>query len=137
MFYNNDPYNTRYNYIELAKEFCQYYYTTCDTDYSQLASLYKPDSLIVYAGVEHLGYNNLYNHLLNHYGINKFTHSIQTLDTEPMGTRSLIVMVTGSIKINDYNQSYNQDCKFAETFILQKDDKTNIFYIYNHIFRPL
>ena len=120
-------------YKSIAQEFCNKYYTTYDTNYQNLIHFYKPESFITYQQVEVSGFNNLYQLFVNN-NMTKFTHSIISIDAQPMGVKTVMITVLGTVKINDYllNSKSNS---FSESFILQKDDLTQTFYIYNHICR--
>ena len=131
-----DPHDVRQNYKELGNQFCQEYYQRCDTNFQSLVYLYKPESVFTYLDNECLGFNNLFQLWTNHYGINSFRHQIKSVNSQPLGTRSLLITATGLVGANMHLPGCQNMFPFVETFLLQKDNN-NQFHVYNTIFKIL
>lgn len=127
--------DVRANYKQLAYDFCVQYYNTFDLNFQNLIYIYKPDSMFTFMDQEVIGYNNLYNLWINNYGIYKFTHVITSITSQPVGTKTLLISVVGTIKVNDHLYA-SPDQPFVETLIIQKD-ADEIFYIHGTMFKLL
>lgn len=129
--------DTRQIYKEIGTEFCKNYYTAYDTNYQSLIYMFKPESLFTFLGEEMIGFNNVYARVTGHYAVQKFTHDIKAVDSQPVGTKTILITVSGLVRINDHIAPTNPFQPFVETFVLQKDDATQTFYIFNNVFRLL
>lgn len=129
---NLDYSDVQNNFKNIAFDFCKYYYKLLNTDFSKLHELYKPESKFTFLEEEFIGFENLLNKIVYSYNINKFHHDINSIDSQPIGNMTLLITVTGYVGVNNINNNN----KFVETFILQKDQNSN-FYVYNTIFRHI
>ena len=127
--YHKDLIDTRFNYKKITEEFCKTYYTKYDNNFSELCGMYKPESLFTYLDEEITGFQQFLTRL-NQYNIHKFKHHKIHVNAQPIGQRSVMLVVTGTISVND--SIYVQ--KFTETLFLQRDDN-NKFFIYHSIFK--
>ena len=124
-------------YKQIGIEFCKSYYTAYDTNYQSLVYIFKPDSIFTFLEEEIVGFNNLHARVTGHYAVQKFTHDIKTIDSQPLGGKTMLITVTGLLRINDDISPNNPYQPFLESFILQKDDTSQTFYVHNNIFRLL
>lgn len=126
---SNNQIDVRLNYRRITEEFCKYYYFLYDTNFFQLNGLYLPDSYFTYLDEEFVGFNSLYEKIRQN-NIYKFTHHKMNITSQPVGEKTLLIMTTGCLTIND--SIFQQ--KFAETILLQRDDNNN-FFVNRTIFR--
>lgn len=124
-------------YKQLGAEFCKNYYTAYDTNYQSLVYMFKPESIFTFLDDEIVGFNNVYTKVINHYGIQKFTHEIKTIDSQPVGSKTILISVFGLVRVNDHITPTNPFQPFSELFFLQRDDATQSYYVYNNIFKLL
>lgn len=123
-------------YQELAQEFVNLYYTTYDSNIQNLVYFFKAESLFTFIDEEIIGFNNLYNRLVNHYCVYKISHEITSFSAQPMGNKTLFIQVIGNLRVNDH--MYNTPVQpFTETFVLQRDDAAAAYFIHNTIFKIL
>lgn len=133
--------NLRYTYKSYADDFCNEFYATYDTNFDNLVSYYKPESLITYLGEEFLGFEGLHHKILNCYFIQRFEHLITSIEAQPMGIRSLLITVHGNVKgivVNDISSCY-QSHPFTETFVVHLSERitsinTGKYLISNNVF---
>ncbi|CAH7667381.1 nuclear transport factor 2 [Phakopsora pachyrhizi] len=115
---------------EIASQFVQFYYQQFDSDRSQLASLYRDQSMLSFEGGEFGGATNIVNKL-RELPFKKVAHQVQTLDAQPStpGSNGLVVLVTGTLIVDDEATPL----KFSQSFHLVKDGST--FFVLNDLFR--
>lgn len=123
-------YNIQNDYKKISEGFCKEYYSTYDNNFVQLGSFFKPESKITFLEEEMIGFGNLLQQVQHNYNIHNFHHKIQSIDSQPVGSMTILVTITGEIIVNN-NASGN---KFTETLILQQD-QSNSFYVYHSIMR--
>lgn len=124
--------DAKLNYKQIADEFCKYYYSKYDTNFDSLTSLYYPDSQFTYQDEEVSGFINLLNKIKSN-GVYKFTHHNMKVNTQPIGSKHILINVYGTLSLND---SIYQN-KFNETILLQRSEDNNNFSICSTIFRLL
>lgn len=119
------------NYKNITEQFCKTYYSTYDSDFTNLRKFYKQNSLFTFAGEEFVGFDKLLNRVHNS-GIHKFTHNNLSIDAQPFGDRCILINVFGRVSINYLVRSF----PFVETLVIMKDIN-NSFYVYNTMFKIL
>ena len=124
------------NYASLARNFIQHYYTTYDSSFQNLASLYKPTSKFTFSDKEYIGFNNLYADLSYNVGVTNYEHRCETYDAQPINRHEIFLTVTGTMRIVTHGVCSNY-FKFVESFIISKDRINNRFFIRNTIFRVI
>jgi len=134
---STDQTDVRYHHKNIAQEFCKQYYTQYDSNFANLSGFYRQDSIFTFLEEEYMGYQNLYNRMISHYGLQKLTHQIKTIDSQPLGAKTLLITVTGLIRANDHTMPNSQFSHFVETMVLQKDDQQNTFFVISTIFRVI
>lgn len=126
---NQNIVDVRLSYKHIAEEFCKYYYTLYDANFSLLASLYYPQSQFTYQHIEVSGFDNL----LNFVGYDtKFTHHNLNVAVQPIGHANLMITVTGTITMNDSIFQH----RFVETLFIQKDD-CNRLKVFGTVFKVI
>ncbi|KAI6151070.1 nuclear transport factor 2 [Pisolithus tinctorius] len=112
----------------IAKHFTDFYYQTFGNDRSQLAALYRPESMLTWEGKQILGVQAIVEKLTT-LPFTKVQHQVVTMDAQPSWPNTnLIVSVTGFLKVDEDNP-----IPFSQVFHLVSSD--NSFYVYNDIFR--
>ncbi|KAK0550811.1 Nuclear transport factor 2 [Tilletia horrida] len=114
----------------IASQFTEFYYKTFDTDRTQLAGLYRNNSMLSFEGAQFQGTQNILEKLTN-LPFQKVQHKVGTIDTQPTGETqsSLFVLVTGALVVDDGENPLN----FTQAFTLVPD--AGSFYVYNDVFR--
>ncbi|EMR08158.1 hypothetical protein PNEG_03333 [Pneumocystis murina B123] len=115
---------------QLAAQFTDYYYKNFDTNRSQLASLYRSNSMLTFENSQIQGVEKIIQKLME-LPFEKVLHKITTIDAQPsmLSGGSIIVMVTGQLLV-DEEQNPQQ---YSQTFHLIPEGNT--FYVLNDIFR--
>jgi len=118
------------NYKQITENFIKFYYSLYDTDFLKMGQLYKPDACFTFLDEEMIGFNNLVDKL-KQYNITKFTHHSVHVNSQPVGDRTLMLMVSGRLSVNSSPYAEN---KFMETILLQRDDQ-NKFFVHHTMFK--
>lgn len=113
----------RSNYVHIAEEFCKYYYSTYDSNFSELANLYYNESQFTFLNKEYLGFNSLYNEIKSNNL--KFSHSDMHINVQPLGPKNMEICVTGKISFNDAIFTHH----FTENLILERDNYNRMFIL--------
>jgi hypothetical protein len=114
----------------IAKQFTDFYYTTFDSDRTNLQSLYRDVSMMTWEGTPIQGAASIAEKLTS-LPFAKVAHKVVTLDAQPSSptVASLVVSVTGLLLVDD---SPNQ-LQFSQVFQLIPDGAS--YYVFNDIFR--
>ncbi|KAG4305858.1 hypothetical protein PORY_000768 [Pneumocystis oryctolagi] len=114
----------------LAAQFTDFYYKNFDTDRSQLALLYRCQSMLTFENSQIQGVNKIVQKLME-LPFNKVKHRISTLDAQPSisSVGGIIVMVTGELLVDEEQNPH----RYSQTFHLIPEGNT--FYVLNDIFR--
>ena len=123
-------------YKRVTQEICNRYYQVYDSDFRNLTYLYTAMSKFTFQDEEVVGFNNLYSKWINKYGIQKFTHNIKFINSQPVSDKTLLINVHGLVRVND-NLTQTQYQPFSETLLVQRGNTDNTFRIYNTMFRLL
>lgn len=122
--------DVRTNYKNIAGDLLTTYYNIYDSNFPELGRMYYQDSQFTYRNHEFYGFQNLLSLLKDKYNIFKFTHNVIHSTIQPVGKTDLLVMVHGSLIVNNLTHSD----KFIETLLIRRDDN-NKFYILSTIFK--
>ncbi|KAK7744247.1 Nuclear transport factor 2 [Cytospora paraplurivora] len=113
------------NFVEVAKQFCAFYYQQFDADRKQLGPLYRDQSMLTYESSSVQGVNAIVEKL------SKLQHKVTTLDPMPgLSEGGVLILITGQLLIDDNEHPMN----FAQTFHLQKDPSGS-FFVSHDIFK--
>lgn len=115
----------RNSYKKIAEEFCRFYYTNYDNSFMELVHLYTADSKFTFLDNEIIGFNNLYDLLVNKYGVKSIAHNVTSVYSQPLGDKTVLVQAVGEVIINNCGVKE----KFVETFILQYSTQFNSFFV--------
>ena len=85
------------NFEDVGKQFCQHYFTTFDTNRSELAGLYTAESMLTYESEQFLGVEAILEKLQ---GLPNIKHEVTTCDLQPTLNNGIIAFVTGTLSID-------------------------------------
>lgn len=120
------------HYKKIGEGLVNVYINVYDSsDYSQLESCYHPEAKITFIEEEIVGCINFIYTACNNYGITKFKHRIDSIDSQPLGDKTMMVMMTGLIVVNE---DYTTPRHFSEVLLLTQKQNGD-FLIINSIFR--
>ncbi|KAG5370219.1 Nuclear transport factor 2 [Yarrowia sp. C11] len=113
----------------LAKQFCEFYYQTFDSDRSQLGNLYRDHSMLTFTGTQHQGAQAIVEKLVG-LPFGQVRHKISDIDAQPASANGgdVIVLVTGELCVDGDNP-----LPYAQVFHLIPDGSS--YYVFNDIFR--
>jgi len=114
----------------IASQFTTFYYSTFDSDRSNLGSLYKDVSMLTFEGTAIQGSTAIIEKLTS-LPFGRVVHKVSTLDAQPssQSIASLIVSVTGLLVVDDDPNPL----QFSQVFNLMPDGSS--YYVFNDIFR--
>jgi len=115
----------------LGTQFTQFYYGAFDTDRTQLASLYRPQSMSTWEGKAILGGEAIITHLKD-LPFAKVQHKVTTTDVQPStadGSGNLLIVVSGLLVIDDSPNPL----QFCQVF--QIISEAGSYYVLNDVFR--
>ncbi|KAI9568979.1 nuclear transport factor 2 [Boletus coccyginus] len=113
----------------LAKDFTTFYYSTFDSNRSQLAPLYRPDSMLTFEQAQFLGGSSIVAKLTS-LPFTKVRHNVSTIDAQPSKFNgAIIVSVTGLLLVDEESNPLS----FSQVFQLVPDSGS--YYVFNDIFR--
>jgi hypothetical protein len=116
---------------KVGEAFVKHYYTLFDSNRSQLAPLYRDQSMMSFEGDGFQGANNIVGKLVA-LPFQKIAHSIKSLDVHPSGANTILIAVNGDLKVDDEANLI----KFCQFFHLIPTDETfSDFWVHNDIFR--
>ncbi|KAJ4475781.1 nuclear transport factor 2 [Lentinula aciculospora] len=120
----------------IAQQFVQFYYSTFDSDRSNLSSLYRPGSMLTWEGTP-IQSGTLIIEKLTSLPFSKVQHKVETLDAQPSSptTPSIIVAVTGLLQARPLTilSPCPNPLQFSQTFHLIPDGGS--YYVQNDVFR--
>ncbi|KAK9750012.1 hypothetical protein RND81_02G166300 [Saponaria officinalis] len=115
---------------QVSKAFVEHYYTTFDTNRSNLGNLYQENSMLSFEGEPFMGAQNIVGKLTS-LPFTQCKHNISTTDCQPSGPPgALLVFVSGMLQLSGEQHSL----KFSQMFHLMPTPQGN-FYVQNDIFR--
>ncbi|CAK7271856.1 Nuclear transport factor 2 [Sporothrix epigloea] len=117
------------SYESIAKQFVEFYYTTFDADRSQLASLYRENSMLTFQTASVLGVAGIVEKLKS-LPFQRIKHVPQEIDAQPSFNNGVLVFVTGQLQVDEEERPMN----FSQVFQLSRDDAGQ-YYVHNDIFK--
>ncbi|ORY87940.1 nuclear transport factor 2 [Protomyces lactucae-debilis] len=114
----------------LGQQFCTFYYNTFDSDRSQLANLYRAQSMLTFENAQVQGATSIAEKLVS-LPFQKVRHNVTTLDAQPSSPSDggVLVMVTGELLIDEETNPQ----RYSQVFHLMPEGGS--FYVFNDIFR--
>ncbi|KAA1121749.1 Nuclear transport factor 2, variant 2 [Puccinia graminis f. sp. tritici] len=118
------------NPTDVATQFVQFYYEKFDSDRSQLAPLYRDQSMLTFEANPYVGTTNIVKKL-QELSFTKVSHQVHTLDAQPSNSSnpSIIVLVTGALLVD----GEENPLKFSQAFHLVQENGT--YFVLNDVFR--
>jgi len=117
------------NFEEVAKQFVQFYYDKFDTDRSQLANLYRPNSMMTFESAP-LGGADAIVEKLTTLPFSLIKHKVDTLDAQPSNEQGgVLVLVTGALLV----EAEQRPMSYTQVFHLMPDGGS--YFIFNDIFK--
>ncbi|GAB2220379.1 hypothetical protein Droror1_Dr00008028 [Drosera rotundifolia] len=113
----------------VAKAFVEHYYTTFDTNRSNLGNLYQDASMLTFEGQKVQGAANIVAKLTG-LPFQQCQHAISTVDCQPSGAGGVLVFVSGNLQLVGEQHAL----KFSQMFHLMPTPQGS-FYVLNDIFR--
>ncbi|KAL0207055.1 hypothetical protein P9112_012766 [Eukaryota sp. TZLM1-RC] len=118
------------SFEQIGRAFVEHYYKVFDSDRSQLAALYRDDSMLTFEGKQHQGAANIIKHLTEGLSFQTVAHTIGSIDCQPSTANGVLILVTGNI-VADGNAE--MPLNFSQTFHLSNSG--NQWFVTNDIFR--
>lgn len=118
------------DFENVAKQFVQFYYNQFDSDRTQLAALYKDNSMLTFESAPCQGTASIIEKLSG-LPFGKIEHQVSTLDAQPANENgSIIVVVSGALLVEEERRPMS----YVQTFQLNPDGAGS-YYVFNDIFR--
>ncbi|KAI4198230.1 MAG: hypothetical protein LQ350_005392 [Teloschistes chrysophthalmus] len=118
------------NFQEIAQQFTQYYYTTFDENRSNLAALYRDQSMLTFESNAVQGTSGIVEKLVG-LPFQKIKHQVATLDAQPSSEQGgILVMVTGALLVDEEERPMN----YTQVFQLQPDGQGS-YFVFNDMFK--
>jgi len=125
-------YDVATNYKYIGENLVEQYISIYDSmDYRQLDSCFHPNAKITFIEEEMVGFNAMLNTAYYNHGIVKFDHQINSIDTQPLGDTTVMIMITGLIAVN----SNFVDVRHFSEVILVNRQSSGAYVIINSILR--
>ncbi|KAI4109388.1 MAG: hypothetical protein L6R37_000545 [Teloschistes peruensis] len=115
---------------EIAQQFTEYYYTTFDNNRSNLAALYRDQSMLTFESNAVQGTSGIVEKLVG-LPFQKIKHQVATLDAQPSSEQGgILVMVTGALLVDEEERPMN----YTQVFQLQPDGHGS-YFVFNDMFK--
>eukprot|EP01124_Arcella_intermedia_P017948 TRINITY_DN24929_c0_g1_i1.p1 TRINITY_DN24929_c0_g1~~TRINITY_DN24929_c0_g1_i1.p1 ORF type:complete len:125 (+),score=12.53 TRINITY_DN24929_c0_g1_i1:78-452(+) len=115
---------------QIANAFVQHYYGVFDSNRANLASLYRPESMMTFEGDKKQGTTAIMEKI-NSLPFGKVQHKIDTFDVQPSAGNGVLMFVTGQL----ITEGEVHPQRFSQVFNLQPIPGTNGFFVLNDLFR--
>ncbi|KAL8691996.1 MAG: hypothetical protein Q9218_002888 [Villophora microphyllina] len=118
------------NFQEIAQQFTQFYYSTFDENRSNLAALYRDQSMLTFESNAVQGTSGIVEKLVG-LPFQKIKHQVATLDAQPSSEQGgILVMVTGALLVDEEERPMN----YTQVFQLQPDGQGS-YFVFNDMFK--
>ncbi|KFZ20464.1 hypothetical protein V501_00104 [Pseudogymnoascus sp. VKM F-4519 (FW-2642)] len=128
------------DFAGIAKQFTEFYYNQFDTDRSQLAPLYRDNSMLTFESAAVAGAGPIVEKLTS-LPFAKVKHQVSTLDAQPVEGGGIIILVTGALLVSypASKRAGNVDeeqrpMNYSQCFQLLPDGAGS-YFIFNDIFK--
>ncbi|KAI9734669.1 MAG: Nuclear transport factor 2 [Cirrosporium novae-zelandiae] len=113
-----------------AEQFVAFYYKTFDENRSQLAALYRPNSMLTFENSPVQGSAGIVEKLTN-LPFQKVVHQVASLDAQPSNEAGgIMVMVTGGLLADEEQRPMS----YTQVFQLMPDGQGS-YFVFNDVFR--
>ncbi|KAL9024303.1 MAG: hypothetical protein Q9196_006615 [Gyalolechia fulgens] len=118
------------DFVQVAQQFTQFYYTTFDQNRSNLAALYRDQSMLTFESHWVQGTSGIVEKLVS-LPFQKIKHQVATLDAQPSSEQGgIIVMVTGALLVDEEERTMN----YTQVFQLLPDGAGS-YFVFNDMFK--
>ncbi|CAG8961255.1 hypothetical protein HYALB_00004092 [Hymenoscyphus albidus] len=118
------------DFTEIAKQFTEYYYNQFDKDRSQLAPLYRQESMLTFESASIGGAGPIVEKLSS-LPFQSVKHAVSTLDAQPSNTSGgILILVTGALLVDEEQRPMN----YSQAFQLLPDGAGS-YFIFNDVFK--
>ncbi|KAL8846680.1 MAG: hypothetical protein Q9221_008239 [Calogaya cf. arnoldii] len=120
----------RLDFQGIAQQFTEFYYDTFDRDRSELAPLYRDQSMLTFESAAVQGTEGIVQKLRD-LPFQKVKHQVNTLDAQPSSPEGgIIVMVTGALMVDDEERPMN----YTQVFQLLPNGAGS-YFVFNDMFK--
>ncbi|RDL41829.1 Nuclear transport factor 2 [Venustampulla echinocandica] len=116
------------NFQDVAKQFTEFYYNQFDQDRTQLAALYRENSMLTFESASVAGAPGIVEKLTS-LPFKQVKHQVATLDAQPSVDGAILILVTGALLVDEEQRPMN----YSQVFQLRPDGGS--YYIFNDIFK--
>ncbi|KIX08284.1 uncharacterized protein Z518_02940 [Rhinocladiella mackenziei CBS 650.93] len=117
------------DFLAIAQQFVEFYYKTFDSDRTQLAALYRNNSMLTFEKDPFQGTQSIIEKLTN-LPFQKVQHRVDTTDAQPSNeTGGILVLVTGALMVDDQPQPMS----YVQVFNLVPEGGS--YFVQNDVFR--
>ncbi|KIN02108.1 hypothetical protein OIDMADRAFT_18825 [Oidiodendron maius Zn] len=118
------------DFVNIAKQFTEFYYNQFDIDRKQLAPLYRDNSMLTFESASVAGTAGIVEKLSS-LPFQQVKHQVSTLDAQPSGDAGgILILVTGALLVDEEQRSMN----YSQAFQLLPDGQGS-YFIFNDIFK--
>ncbi|KAJ6093113.1 hypothetical protein N7486_008402 [Penicillium sp. IBT 16267x] len=117
------------DFRKVAKDFIDYYYPAFDSDRSQLAGLYREQSILTFEEADVQGVAAIMEKFST-LGFNQVRHEVASIDSQPTAAGGVIVIAVGALITDGESRPQN----FVQTFNLMAEGNGG-FWVANDVFR--
>ncbi|KAJ5643749.1 nuclear transport factor 2 [Penicillium longicatenatum] len=117
------------DFESIAKTFVDYYYPTFDNNRSQLAGLYRDESMLTFERANVQGAAAIMEKFST-LGFNQVRHEVATVDSQPTAAGGVLVIAVGALITDGEDRPQN----FVQTFNLVPEGNGG-FWVSNDVFR--
>ncbi|KAL8708003.1 MAG: hypothetical protein Q9225_007669 [Loekoesia sp. 1 TL-2023] len=118
------------DFQSVAQQFTQFYYSTFDENRSNLAALYRDQSMLTFESNAVQGTSGIVEKL-GSLPFQKIKHQVTTLDAQPSNEQGgIIVMVTGVLLVDEEERPMN----YTQVFQLLPDGAGS-YFVLNDMFK--
>ncbi|CAD6571893.1 MAG: Nuclear transport factor 2 [Alectoria sarmentosa] len=114
----------------IAQQFTEFYYNTFDQNRTNLAALYRDNSMLTFETAAVQGVAGIIEKLKS-LPFEKVAHKVSTLDAQPSNeSGGILVMVTGALLVDEEQRPMN----YTQVFQLLPDGSGS-YFVFNDAFR--
>ncbi|RAL63773.1 hypothetical protein DID88_003418 [Monilinia fructigena] len=108
----------------------EFYYNQFDADRTQLATLYRENSMLTFESASVLGAGAIVEKLKS-LPFEKVKHQVSTLDAQPSGEHGgILILITGALLVDEEQRPMN----YSQAFQLLPDGAGS-YFIFNDVFK--
>lgn len=118
------------NFLDVAKQFTEFYYNQFDQDRKALAPLYRDNSMLTFESASVAGVAGIVEKL-SALPFEKVKHQVSTLDAQPSSeSGGILILITGALLVDEEQRPMN----YTQAFQLLPDGAGS-YFVFNDIFK--